>query len=118
MPNNEQDRLKRLRERQLTDRDPLVKQRQLQRTTAQRERKVARKHLTLGEVWGTLPNIYKSPFYGLLLGLLAMILLPILWVSPWAFWVALGATVFFVLLGALTGRAQDLRDELRDISKH
>lgn len=115
---NEQERLKRLRERQLTDRDPLVKQKQLQRTTAQRERKVARKHLTLGEIWGTLPHIYKSPFYGLLLGLLALIVLPILWVSPWAFWVALGATAFFVLLGVLTGRAQDLRDELRDISRH
>jgi Flp pilus assembly protein TadB len=114
----EQERLKHLRERQLSDRDPLVKQRQFQRTTAQKERKVARKRLTLGEIWGTLPNIYKSPFYGLLLGLLAMIILPILWVSPWAFWVALGATGFFVLLGALIGRAQDIRDELRDISKH
>jgi hypothetical protein len=118
MPNNEQERIKRLQERQLTDRDPLVKQRRLQRTTAQRERKVARKHLTLGDVWGTLPNIYKSPFYGLLLGLLAIIVLPIVWVSPWAFWVALGATAFFVLFGALLGRALDSRDELRDISKH
>jgi hypothetical protein len=30
--------LKRLRERQLTDRDPLVKQRQFQRSIAQREK--------------------------------------------------------------------------------
>jgi hypothetical protein len=116
--NREQERIKRLRERQLTDRDPLVKQRQLQQTTAQRERKVARKHLTLGDIWGTLPNIYKSPFYGLLLGLLAMIVLPILWVSPWAFWIALGATVFFVLFGTFIGRALDIRNELRDISRH
>ncbi|HSQ39859.1 MAG TPA: hypothetical protein VLM78_06840 [Anaerolineales bacterium] len=116
--NNEQERLKRLRERQLTDRDPLVKQKQFQRTTAQKERKARGKRYTLGEAWRTIPHIYRSPFIGLLIGLAAMFIVPVLWDSPWAFWVALGATGFFVFLGMLTGRAQDLREDLKDAIKH
>lgn len=115
---NEQERLKRLRERQLTDRDPLVKQKQFQRTTAQKERKARSKRYSLGEAWRTIPHIYRSPFIGLVSGLIVLLILPILWISPWAFWVGLGVTFFFVLLGLLTGRAQDIRDELKDAIKH
>jgi len=115
---NEQERLKRLRERQLTDRDPLVKQRDFQRTTAQKERKASKKRYTLGEAWRTIPNIYRSPFIGLVIGLVVMLVLPYLWDSKWAFWVGLGATVFAVMIGLLAGRAQDIRDELRDAIKH
>jgi hypothetical protein len=115
---NEQERLKRLRERQLTDRDPLVKQRQFQRTTAQKERKARGKRYTLGEAWRTIPNIYRSPFIGLLLGAAVIFILPILWKSEWAFWAGLGATVFFVFMGLLVGRAQDIRENLKDAIKH
>jgi hypothetical protein len=116
--NKEQDRLKRLRERQLTDRDPLVKQKHFQQTSAQKERKVRGKHYSIGEAWRTIPNIYRSPFIGLLLGLVTILILPALWVSPWAFWVAVGATVFFIFLGLLIGNAQDIRENLKDVLKH
>ena len=116
--NNEQDRLKRLRERQLTDRDPLVKQRQFQRTSAQKERRAGGKRYTLGEAWRTIPHIYRSPFLGLLLGLVGIVVLPMVWDSSWAFWVALGMTGFFVLVGVNLGRAQDIRDDLKDALKH
>jgi hypothetical protein len=118
MANNEQERIKRLRERQLTERDPLVKQRQFQRTTAQKERKARRKHYTLGEAWRTIPHVYRSPFIGLLLGVAAMVVIPAVWDSPWSFWIAAGMTVFFVFLGIVTGSAQDIRDNLRDSIKH
>jgi Flp pilus assembly protein TadB len=114
----EQERLKRLRERQLTDRDPLVKQRDFQRTTAQKERKASKKRYTLGEAWRTIPNIYRSTFIGLILGLGVMFVLPMLWKSEWAFWVAVGVAVFAIFIGLLAGRAQDIRDELRDSIKH
>jgi hypothetical protein len=107
-----------LRERQLTDRDPLVKQKQFQRTTAQKERKARGKRYTLGEAWRTIPHTYRSPFIGLLLGLAAILVIPALWNSPWAFWVGLGVTVFLVLLGAFIGHAQDLREDLKDAIKH
>jgi len=115
---NEQERLKRLRERQLADRDPLVKQKQFQRTTTQKERKARSKKLTLAEIWRTIPHVYKTPFLGFIFGFLAMIILPQFWVSPWAFWVAVGATVFLVIFGVIIGQAEDLRDELKDLSNH
>jgi hypothetical protein len=115
---NEQEKLKRLRERQLTDRDPLVKQREFQRTTAQKERKASKKRYTMGEAWRTIPHIYRSPFLGLVIGVGTMFILPILWNSEWAFWVAVGVTVFAIFVGLLAGRAQDIRDELRDSIKH
>jgi hypothetical protein len=116
--NQEQQRLKRLRESQLTDRDPHVKQRQFQRIAAQKERKARKKRYTLGEAWRTIPNIYRSPFIGLLLGLVVLLILPSLWDSPWAFWVGLGTTLFFVLIGVFTGRAQDVQENLKDALKH
>jgi hypothetical protein len=116
--NREQERLKRLREHQLTDRDPHVKQRQFQRITAQKERRARGRRYTLGEAWRTIPHIYRSPFIGLLLGLVVLLLLPALWDSPWAFWTGLGATVFFILIGLFTGRAQDVQEDLKDAIKH
>jgi hypothetical protein len=115
---NEQERLKRLRERQLTDRDPLVKQRQFQRASAQKERKALGKRYTLGEAWRTIPHIYRSPFIGLLLGAAVIFTLPMVWESEWAFWVGLAATFFFVLIGLLAGRALDVREDLKDAIKH
>ena len=47
--NQEQERLKRLRDRQLSERDPLVKQRQFQRMSARNE---------------THPNDFKKPVCG------------------------------------------------------
>jgi hypothetical protein len=114
----EQEQLRQLRERQLTDRDPLVKQRQFQHTAAQKERKALGKRYTLGEAWRTIPHIYRSPFIGLLLGLVILLILPSLWDSPWAFWAGLGATLFLVLVGVLTGRAQDVQENLKDALKH
>ncbi len=116
--NNEQERLKRLRERQLTDRDPLVKQRQFQRTSAQRERKERGKKYSLGEAWRTIPNLYRSPFIGLLIGVAVVVILPLVWVSKWALWVGLAATVCAVLLGVVIGQAQDLRDNIKDNLRH
>lgn len=115
---NEHERLKRLRERQLTDRDPLVKQRQFQRTTAQKERKVRGKRYSLGEAWRTIPHIYRSPFIGLIFGAVVIFLLPMVWISEWALWVGLAVTFFFVLIGLLVGRALDIREDLKDAIKH
>jgi hypothetical protein len=115
---NDQERLKRLRERQLTDRDPLMKQKQFQRVTAHKERKERGKRYSLGQAWRTIPHVYRSSFIGLLLGLVAMFVVPALWNSPWAFWAAVGATVLFIFIGMLIGLAQDIRDILSDSIKH
>ena len=112
--NQEQERLKRLRDRQLSDRDPLVKQRNFQRTSAKKERK-ARKPYSLGKMWRDIPHAWKGFFYGILLGTAVLIILPIFWVSPWSFPCSVAAMVVFAMLGIIFGRAFDSRDEIKNL---
>ena len=112
--NQEQERLKRLRDRQLADRDPLVKQRQFQRTSAQKERR-ARKPYSLGQMWGDIPHAWKGAFYGLLLGTAVLIILPTYWISSWAFPCAAASIIIFAVMGVIIGRAFDTRDEIKKL---
>lgn len=115
---DELERLKRLRSRQLSDRDPGVKARKDQTIYTRHVRKKAAERYTLGEAWRTIPNFYRAPLIGLLVGFCLILFLPQVWHSPWAFWAGVGATVFLVAFGLFTGKALDLRDDLRDASRH
>jgi hypothetical protein len=112
--NPEQERLKRLRERQLTDRDPLVKQRQFQRSSAQREKKL-KKPYPLGKMWKDIPHAWKGFFYGLVLGTAVFLVVPMFWLSPWAFPCSVAAIVVFALFGIVVGRAIDTRENIKDL---
>ena len=114
--NQEQERLKRLRDRQLADRDPLVKQRQFQRVSAQKERR-ARKSYSLAQMWADIPHAWKGAFYGLLLGTVGLIVLPTYWISPWAFPSAAATIVVFIVMGVIIGRAFDTRDEIKKLMR-
>lgn len=116
--NDEQERLKRLRDRQLADRDPLVKQKQFQSTSAQKARKASGKKISLREEWRTIPSVIRTPLIGLLIGLGVIVLLPTVWASPWAFWAGVGVTVALIVIGAMVGNALDIRDRLKDSLKH
>ncbi len=115
---DELDRLKRLRDRQLADRDPVEKKKQFQSTYLRKEDKVRKQRYTLGDVWRTIPHVYRSPFISLLIGLALLTILPLLWKSTWAFWAGVAATVFLLILGVVIGQALDVRDNLKDYSKH
>ncbi len=115
---DELERLKRLRDRQLADRDPVEKKKQFQNTYLRKERKVRSQRYTLGEAWRTIPHVYRSPLIGLLIGFCILIVLPLLWKSTWAFWTGVFATVFLIILGVVIGQALDVRDNLKDFSKH
>jgi hypothetical protein len=112
----ELERLKRLRDHQLADRDPLVKQRQFQRMSAQRERKY-RKSYSLCKMWRDIPHAWKGFFYGALLGTAVLLLLPIFWVSPWAIPCSATAIVVFALFGVILGRAIDARENIKDLMR-
>jgi hypothetical protein len=116
MPGNDQEleRLKRLRERQLTDRDPHVKQRQFQRMSSQREKRL-RKPYSLGKMWKDVPHAWKGFFYGLLAGTAVLLIVPMFWLSPWAVPCSVAATVIFAMLGVLFGRAIDTRENIKDL---
>jgi hypothetical protein len=110
--NQEQERLKRLRDRQIADRDPSVKGREFSRQSVVRERR-AYKPLTLKGIWSDIPHIWKGAFYGLLIGLAAMFVLTYLWDSIWVFIGSIVFTLVSILFGFLIGRAADSRDEIK-----
>ena len=110
----ELERLKRLHDRQLSDRDPQVKQRQFQRTSAQRERRY-RKPYSLGKMWKDIPHAWKGFFYGLVLGTTVLLILPMFWVSLWAVPCSTAAIVVFALFGVILGRAIDARENIKDL---
>ncbi len=113
MPNSEQERLKRLRERQIADRDPLVKQRKHQQVYTAKARRM-RKSFKLSEAWADIPKIIRMPFYGLILGVAVTFILPILWNSPFALWAGLLAMVLLIVFGVILGNALDIRDRIKD----
>lgn len=108
----EQERLMRLRERQLSVRDPHEKQRKFQRNSAERERRRDVSE-SLPQMWNTLPNVWRNGLFGLIIGILIFILLPRYWISTWATPVAviLGIAILMTLI--IIGNALDLRDNIK-----
>ncbi|MFM8425186.1 MAG: hypothetical protein ACKOBL_08405 [Chloroflexota bacterium] len=113
MSNQEQDRLRRLREKQLADRDPLVKQRNIQRGITTKAKRM-RKPFKLTGAWKDLPHVIRTPFYALIIGVAVIFILPMIWVSTYAIWVAILITIFLIIFGLVLGNSLDLRDNIRD----
>ena len=113
MSNQEQDRLKRLREKQIADRDPLVKQRKVQQNYSVKAKRM-RKPFKLTGAWKDIPHVIRTPFYGLIIGVVIIFVLPMFWNSPFAIWAALFATLLLIIFGIVLGSNLDLRDNIRD----
>ncbi len=114
MPESESEKLKRLRQKQLTDRDPLVKQRQFQRNSVIKEKRM-QKPFSFKKAWSDIPHSIRMPFYGLIAGVLVIAILPNFWKSQYAIFAGAGITLLFIIFGFITGNSLDLRD---DIKKH
>jgi hypothetical protein len=110
----DQERLRRLRDRQLSTRDPQAKQRQVHGRIAQKQRRSV-EPFSIGRFWSEIPHIWRGAFYGLTLGVLLFLLVPLLWVSPWAVPCSAAVALMLSILGLLIGRAQDTRDSLKDL---
>ena len=113
----EQERLRRLRERQLADRDPHIKQRQFQRISSQREKRIRKQSYSINKMWKDIPYIWKGFFSGLLLGVVALLVIPTLWQSSWAIAVSLVILVVLILFGIVIGRAIDARESIKDLMR-
>jgi predicted permease len=113
MSDREQERLRKLREQQLQSRDPLTKQRKIQRNISAKEKRM-RKPFSLAKAWGEIPHIVKVPFYGLIIGVLAIIFLPAIWDSPYATIAGGVITLILIAFGLAFGNSLDIRDRIRD----
>jgi hypothetical protein len=110
--NQEQERLKRLRDRQIADRDPSVKERKFSRESAARERR-AYKPLTAKDAWSDIPHFWKGGFFGLVIGIVLMFILTYLWKSTLVFIGSLVLVVVCIFFGFMIGRAIDSREEIK-----
>ncbi len=68
-------------------------------------------------IWSEIPHKWKGVFYGLIGGVLLLVVLPSFWSSPWATLVPIIPVPFFAFLGFLFGRAAGARDELNDLMR-
>ena len=114
MPDSEAERLKRLREKQLKDRDPLEHERKFQHNTSIKEKRM-QKPISLKEDWRRVPYIVKAPLFAFIFGVIGTIVLIRLWDWQYAIYAGAGVTIGLILFGALLGNAIDLRE---DIKKH
>jgi len=118
MPNqDEQERLRRLRDRQLAARDPHINQRKREQIYVQREKRIARKKTSFADMWRDIPHSIKGPLYGLITGSIIFILLPYFWNSSWTLIVGLGIVIILTMMGLLIGRAIQTREDLKDLTR-
>jgi ElaB/YqjD/DUF883 family membrane-anchored ribosome-binding protein len=109
---DEIERLKRLRERQLQDRDPDVKQKVQKQVAEQHKR--TKKTITLRDMLVNLPHKWQGVGLGALVGVAIWLMLVFVAVS-WATLAGIAVTVVFAIVGFIFGQAFDVRDDLRDI---
>lgn len=114
MPDSEAERLKRLREKQLSARDPLEHERKFQRNSSIKEKRM-QKPISLKDDWRRIPYVVKIPLFALIFGIIGSIILTSLWDWQYASYVGAGVTISLILFGAILGNAIDLRE---DIKKH
>ena len=112
---NDRERLQRLREKQISARDPHTKHRRVEAKVAARRRTTVKRFSI--RMLSEVPHKYVWALGGALLGVLVIILLPYFWPDPRAYLVALVALLFLVAVGYVLGRALDARDELRDLTE-
>ena len=112
MPESESERLKRLSQKQLADRDPLVKQRKFQHDSVVKEKRL-QKPFSFRKAWSEIPHSIRIPFFGLIVGVVVIVLLPNFWVSPYAIFTGLGITILLMIFGFVVGNSLDLRDDIK-----
>ena len=115
---SEQERLKRLRDKQIQTRDPLKKKRRESRqmTAQYRAARKAEKGF-FKSAFKDVSHKAKGAYLGAVLGLITMIVLPSVIESSAANIIGLVAIPCFVVIGVLIGASLDWRDEIREHMK-
>jgi hypothetical protein len=112
MPSQDQERLRRLRDQQLRARDPLAKQRRLDREIAQKQRRM-RESFSFGRMWGDLTHSLRGAFIGGLIGLGILLIVPSLVEGSWGICLGVSALPFAALVGFLIGRYEDSMENIK-----
>lgn len=115
MNTNEPDRerLRRLRDRQLADRDPGATRKEFQRRSLERDRRSFRP-LTWKDTLAGFSPTGKAVFLAIVLGLMSTLLITSLWKSPWAWGGSIILDLFILVASLSIGQAIDSRNKMKD----
>ena len=102
---------------QLAARDPQDKQRKLHQVYKTKYENRFGQRITIKSMWADIPHIYKSSFYDFLIGYLIMWVFPQIWISRYAFPVAILSMTVLFLIGFMIGIALDVRDNISDLTR-
>lgn len=111
--NDELERIRKIRDRQLHLRDPSVEQKRVQRQIAKKRSSRVEK-FSLGAIFGDIPKMITGTLIGMAIGLLIFLILPYVFDGPWVDIVGVAVTVTGAFFGFFFGRAIDARDALSD----
>ena len=112
--NDEIERIRRIRDRQIQLRDHTVEQKRVQREIAKKRRSRVEK-FSLGAIFGDVPKMITGTLIGMLIGILILLILPYLGDWAWVDLVGIAAVAIGAVFGFFFGRAIDARDALSDI---
>lgn len=107
-------RLRTLRDRQLNARDPLAKDRKLQRQVSEKNIRRSKNQIIFKDIWKDIPHKWKGAVYGFGLGILILFFIQLLFSDKINILVALFLILAPIILGYLFGSSFDWRDDLRD----
>lgn len=111
---HEQERLRRIRDRQIQLRNPKVKERKVQKSVAKKHRR-SLESFSLTKIWTELPKIIRGTVIGMLAGLAILLVLPYIFQGAWVDYVGFAAVFILAFLGMIFGQALDARDRLMDV---
>jgi len=111
---SEQERLRRIRQQQLSARDPGRKQRKVQQTITHKHRRRTQS-FSFGQMWAEVPYRWKGAFFGFIFGVIAIFVLPLVMDPDWATKVGFGMLFFMGLMGFMIGRSKDAQDDLKNL---
>ena len=112
--NDEVERFKRIRDKQLQARDPQKKERRIQHNISVRQRK-SRQSFSFGKMLSELPRAWIGLIIGVFIGFLVLLILPLFSSASWVNLLGLAITLFLAILGFTIGYAIDGKRELEDL---
>ncbi|MCJ7513052.1 MAG: hypothetical protein MUO23_08800 [Anaerolineales bacterium] len=112
MPDQDVDRYRRIRDQQLQARDPLKKQRLVDREVAQKRRRLT-PSFSFGLMWRDLTFKIRYSILGGVIGLMLFAIASLLLPGTWGVCVGGGLFPFALLLGFLVGRYEDSVENIR-----
>lgn len=111
MPTHDADRFRRIRDQQLHTRDPLKKQRKLDREIVQKRQRMSQP-FSFGQMWKDLPHKWRGAAVGGLIGLAILFIAPSVIEGSIGICLGSAAFPFAAFVGFLVGRYEDTMEDI------